>query len=420
MLVSRAGATQLAQPLPDPWLSVSEVADCWYGFRDRKVLSPDPDPRQNDDRERAMAGPLRVEHAQVPSVSDLAGLATDAELRYSTDAESGIARRRAGRGFHYVDPGGAAIRDAATIARIRALAIPPAWNDVWICRDAQGHLQAAGRDARGRKQSRYHPAWRAQRDESKFGRMAAFGRALPRVRRRVGQDLAHPPLSKDKVLAAIVWLLEATSMRIGSEAYARVNGSFGLTTLRNRHVTVSGIALRFRFRGKGGTVHEVGIRDRRLARVVARCEALPGQELFQYLDENGEPRRIESADVNAYLQDAAGIPITAKDFRTWTGTLIAFHELRSRPAPLAAGVRPRTVVKRSVEAVAEVLGNTPAVSRQSYIAPMVVEAYLAGSLPPRRVPRGEPGPDTVRTIGRREELALVRFLERGRSLDNMK
>ena len=359
----------------------------------------------------------------VPNLGELpavGGLAADAELRYSTDAEPGVVRRRVGRGFQYRGPEGASIRDAATLARIRALAIPPAWSEVWICRDTRGHLQAVGRDARGRKQSRYHPAWRVRRDESKFGRMAAFGRALPRVRRRVGQDLALPVLSQDKVLATIVRLLETTSMRIGSEAYARVNGSFGLTTLRNRHVTVSGDALRFRFRGKGGKVHEVGVRDRRLARIVARCEALPGQELFQYLDENGEPRPIESADVNAYLQHAAGILITAKDFRTWTGTLIAFHELRSRPAPLAAGVRPRTVVTLSVETVAEVLGNTPAISRQSYIAPVVVEAYLAGLLPPGRVPRGDPGPDGVRRIGRREELALVRFLERGRSLDNMK
>ena len=351
----------------------------------------------------------------VPNLGELpavGGLAADAELRYSTDAEPGVVRRRVGRGFQYRGPDGASIRDAATLARIRALAVPPAWSEVWICRDTRGHLQAVGRDARGRKQSRYHPTWRAQRDESKFGRMAAFGRALPRVRRRVGQDLAHPPLSKDKVLAAIVWLLEATSMRIGSEAYARVNGSFGLTTLRNRHVTVSGTALRFRFRGKGGTVHEVGIRDRRLARVVARCEALPGQELFQYLDENGEPRRIESADVNAYLQRAAGIPITAKDFRTWTGTLLAFRELRSRPAPSMAGVRPRTVVRQSAETVADVLGNTPAVSRQSYIAPVVVEAFLAGSLPVSRPRRGEPGQDEVGPVDRREELALVRFLER--------
>src|SRR5450756_2244157 len=196
------------------------------------------------------------------------------------------------------------------------------------------------------------------------------------VYKRQGQDLALPVLSQDKVLATIVRLLETTSMRIGSEAYARANGSFGLTTLRNRHVTVSGDALRFRFRGKSGKVHEVGVRDRRLARIVARCEALPGQELFQYLDEDGQPRRIESADVNAYLQDAAGIPITAKDFRTWTGTLIAFHELRSRSAPLVAGVQPRAVVKHSMETVAGVLGNTPAVSRQSYIAPLVVELSL--------------------------------------------
>jgi DNA topoisomerase-1 len=358
----------------------------------------------------------------VPNLGELpavGGLAAEAELRYSTDAEPGVVRRRAGRGFQYRGPDGASIRDAATLARIRALAIPPAWCEVWICRDTRGHLQAVGRDARGRKQSRYHPAWRARRDESKFGRMAAFGRALPRVRRRVGHDLALPVLSKDKVLATIVRLLETTSMRIGSEAYARVNGSFGLTTLRNRHVTVSGDALRFRFRGKGGKVHEVGVRDRRLARIVARCEALPGQELFQYLDEHGEPRSIESADVNAYLQHAAGIPITAKDFRTWTGTLIAFHELRSRPAPLAAGVRLRAVVTLSAEAVAEVLGNTPTVSRQSYIAPLVVQAYLAGSLPAGRVRRVDPGTQTARAVGRREELALVHFLERGGVSDDV-
>ena len=367
-----------------------------------------------------MAGPPRLEHASLHRALDLAGLATDSKLRYSTDTEPGIARRRAGRGFHYLDSDGRSIRDAATLARIRALAIPPAWHDVWICRDARGHLQAVGRDARQRKQSRYHPAWRIQRDASKFARLAAFGRVLPKVRRRVAHDLAHPTLSKDKVLAAIVRLLETTSMRIGSEEYARTNGSFGLTTLRNRHVTVSGTALRFRFRGKGGRVHVVGVRDRRLARLVARCEALPGQELFQYLNEDGEPRPIESADVNAYLQHAAGRPITAKDFRTWTGTLIAFRELRSRPAPSMAGLQPRTVVKHSVEAVADVLGNTPAVSRQSYIAPVVVEAFLAGSLPASQPRRGAPGPEAVPALDRREELALVRFLERGRALNDMR
>jgi DNA topoisomerase-1 len=202
-------------------------------------------------------------------------------------------------------------------------------------------------------------------------------------------------------------------MRVGSLAYARANGSFGLTTLRNRHVTVSGDALRFRFRGKSGRLHEVGVRDRRLARIVARCEALPGQDLFEYLDEDGDPRTIESADVNGYLQHAAGIPITAKDFRTWIGTLIAFQALRSQPGPQAAAGRPRATVVRAAEAVAEILGNTPAVSRESYIAPVVVEAYLAGTLPRGRSRRVEPGEQATRPVGRREELALVHFLERG-------
>jgi len=364
-----------------------------------------------------MAGGRQGARGGVRSVPDLAVLAADADLRYSTDAEPGIARRRAGRGFHYLGPDGGPIRDAPTLARVRALAIPPAWNDVWICRDTRGHLQAVGRDARGRRQPRYHPAWRARRDASKFGRMAAFGRALPRVRRRVARDLALPALSKEKVLAALVWLLETTSMRIGSEEYARTNGSFGLTTLRNRHVTVSGTVLRFRFRGKADRVHEVGVHDRRLARIVGRCEALPGQELFQYLDEDGEPRPIDSSDVNAYLRHAAGIPISAKDFRTWTGTLIAFRELRSRPAPSIVGAQPRSMVRQSAEAVATVLGNTPAVSRQSYIAPVVVEAFLAGRLPASRSRRASPGHDEAGSADRREELALVHFLERSGSLD---
>lgn len=284
---------------------------------------------------------------------------------------------------------------------------------MWICTDARGHLQAVGRDARGRKQPRYHSLWRARRDTSKFDRLAGFGRALPRIRQRVRQDLATRGLSKDKVLATVVWILQSTSMRIGSDAYARDNGSFGLTTLRNRHVTVTGSALRFRFRGKGGKVNDVGIEDRRLARIVARCEALPGQELFQYLDEGGEARPIESTDVNEYLQAAAGIPVTAKDFRTWTGTLVAFLELRSRAVAAADGARPRTIVKLSTEAVAEILGNTPAVSRQSYIAPIVFESYLAGSLPPGGTGRVSEGEGSNKPIRRRDELALVRFLERG-------
>jgi DNA topoisomerase-1 len=332
-------------------------------------------------------------------------------LRYSSDAERGILRRPAGRGFRYIGPDGTPVRDAPTLARIRALAIPPAWRDVWICRQAFGHLQAVGRDARGRKQPRYHAAWHRQRDELKFGRLADFGRALPRIRRRVGQDLARPGLSKDKVLATVVRLLETTAFRIGSGAYAESNGSFGLTTLRNRHVTVTGGALQFRFRGKGGKIQVAGIDDRRVARIVGRCEALPGQVLFQYLDDD-EPHSIESADVNAYLRDAAGTEVTAKDFRTWIGTLVAFHELRAGPDPATAQARPRSTVMRSLEAVAGVLGNTPAVSRESYVAPSVVEGYLEGSLPPGR-PRSGDAPDRPAfPPRRREELALVHFLER--------
>lgn len=337
-------------------------------------------------------------------------------LRHSSDMEPGIARRRCGRGFRYLDPDGAPIRDVASLGRIRALAIPPAWRDVWICRDARGHLQAVGRDARGRKQPRYHATWRRQRDELKFGRMAAFGRALPRIRRCVERDLARPGLSKDKILAMAVRLLETTAIRIGNDAYARTNRSFGLTTLRNRHVTVTETALRFRFRGKGGKLQVVGVQDRRLARIVARCGALPGQDLFQYLDGHGDPRPIESADVNAYLQHAAGIEVTAKDFRTWIGTMVAFHELRTRPNRAALGVRPSATVLRSLETVAAVLGNTPAVSRQSYVAPAIVESYLDGSLPPGHTRVADLPDPAPFTFGRREELALVRVLERAESM----
>jgi DNA topoisomerase I len=375
-----------------------------------------PNRRPSDDRiaqpQRAgAAGPRRTDPHDGHRVGEPADRLGDG-LRYSSDTEPGIARRRCGRGFRYLGPDGAPIRDAATVARIRALAIPPAWRDVWICRDARGHLQAVGRDARGRKQPRYHAAWRRQRDELKFGRMAAFGRALPRIRRRVERDLGRPGLSKDKILATVVALLEETALRIGNDAYARANRSFGLTTLRNRHVTVNGTALRFRFRGKGGKIQVVGVPDRRLARIVARCGTLPGQDLFQYLDEHDDPRPIESADVNAYLQDAAGIEVTAKDFRTWIGTLVAFHELRARPDRASAGVRSSAIVMRSLEMVAAVLGNTPAVSRHSYVAPAIVESYLDGSLPPGRTRASHPPEEVPFTFGRREELALVRFLER--------
>jgi DNA topoisomerase-1 len=343
-------------------------------------------------------------------------LVPDSALRYSTDKEPGFGRRRSGRGFRYLGPDGEPIRDSATLARIRALAVPPAWQDVWICRDAHGHLQAVGRDARGRKQPRYHAAWRSQRDELKFGRLAAFGRALPRIRQRVKHDLGRPGLSKDKVLATVVALLEATALRVGNDEYAQANRSFGLTTLRDRHVTVTDGALRFRFPGKGGKIVVVGLQDRRLARIVTRCGALPGQDLFQYLDEDDDPRPIESADVNAYLRDAAGSELSAKDFRTWLGTLLAFQELRAGPGSGAVKARSRAILKRSLARVSAILGNTPAVSRESYVAPGIVEAYLDGSLPPGRTRVAGPSGQALVAFSRREELALVRFLERAESV----
>ena len=323
---------------------------------------------------------------------------------------------------------GRVIHDRAVLRRIRSLAIPPAWTDVWISPDPCGHIQAHGRDARGRKQYRYHARWRRERDADKYGRLAIFGRSLPRIRRRVDRDLGTRGISKDKIVAAVVRLLDTTSLRVGNRAYARENGSFGLTTLRNRHVVVEGDRLRFRFRGKAGKALEAGVQDRRLARLVARCQDLPGQALFQYLDEDGEPRAIESSDVNAYLREASGAAVTAKDFRTWAGTLLAYRALRSandgaQPAARAA----RSAVVETVQVVAEALGNTPAVSRQSYIAPVVVEAYLDGAL--GDAPGAGPGPVSRRTptrgrspvperVGRRatpgtrgEERELVAFLE---------
>ena len=258
-----------------------------------------------------------------------ASAAREAGLRYSTDSRPGWTRHRAGRGFSYRDTDGSTIRDAETIARIRALAIPPAWTDVWICPWPNGHLQATGRDARGRKQYRYHARWRARRDTDKFDRMLAFAKALPRIRKRCDADLARRGLPREKVLAAVVRLLELTLIRVGNDEYARLNRSFGLTTLRDRHVRVERSAIRFRFRGKSGKQHEVGLRDRRLARVVRTCQELPGQELFQYVDEDGLVRDVTSDDVNDYLRQVGGGAFTAKDFRTWAGTVLAYRALRA-------------------------------------------------------------------------------------------
>jgi len=271
------------------------------------------------------------------------------------------------------------IRDGETLTRIRSLAVPPAWRNVWICPDPEGHVQATGRDARNRKQYRYHPRWREVRDGNKYGRMIAFGRALPLIRKRIEQDLARPGLSREKILATVVRLLEVTLIRVGNEEYAKHNESFGLATMRDRHVRVNGSSLRFQFRGKSGILHAVDLEDRRLARIVRQSRDLPGFELFQYLDENGERRSIDAADVNAYLKSIAGDEFTAKDFRTWAGTVLAARALHEVAAFDSQAQAKRNVL-RAVEAVAKRLGNTRAVCRKCYIHPEVVNAYLDGTL----------------------------------------
>jgi DNA topoisomerase I len=305
--------------------------------------------------------------------------AEEAGLRYVTDDGPGIRRRRAGKGWTFIGTDGRPIRDEARVAWFRRLAIPPAWTDVWICPDKRGHLQATGRDARGRKVYRYHPRWREAREEAKYGRMMAFARALPKIRARVDEDLSRAGLPRERVLAAIVALLERTRIRVGNEEYARENRSFGLTTLRDRHARVRGGTVTFEFTGKSGKEHEVDLSDRRLARIVARCQELPGQRLFQYVDQDGERRSISSDDVNAYLREITGDDFTAKDFRTWAGTVLAAMALQEfREFDTDAEAKKNVV--RAIEAVAEKLGNTPAVSRKSYVHPQVIDAYLEGDL----------------------------------------
>jgi len=324
------------------------------------------------------------------------------DLHYVDDRQPGIRRRRLRGRFAYFDAAGERIRDAEEIRRINALAIPPAYTDVWICPDPQGHLQAVGRDARGRKQYRYHPRWREVRDADKYERMLDFGRALPRLRRQVERHLALRDLCRDKVMATVVALLDSTLIRVGNPQYARDNKSFGLTTLRNRHVEVRGAAIRFHFRGKGGIEHRVSLSHPRLARAVRRCMELPGQQLFQYLDDDGQRREVSSADVNAYLQQHSGGEFSAKDYRTWAGSALALGLLREL-APASAGEAKSQVVEVTRQ-VSRLLGNTPAICRKCYIHPAVIDAFLEGRLASLRPARARAGL-------RGEESLLLRFLE---------
>jgi DNA topoisomerase I len=311
-------------------------------------------------------------------LNDPAASAEEAGLRYVSDAMPGIRRRRAGKGFTYIGTDAGRVDDADRIAWIKGLAIPPAWTDVWISPIRRGHLQATGRDARGRKQYRYHPRWREVRDEAKYGRLIEFARALPRIRRRTDRDLRRRGLPREKVIALVVRLLEATLIRVGNDEYARENSSYGLSTMRERHVKVRGATLRFTFRGKGGKEHDIDVRDERLARIVRQVQELPGQTLFQYHDAEGTRQAVTSDDVNAYLREITGDDFTAKDFRTWAGTVAAAMALQEFSAIDDEAGRKKAIV-RAIETVAELLGNTPTVCRACYVHPDVLDAYLDGS-----------------------------------------
>jgi DNA topoisomerase I len=323
----------------------------------------------------ASGGTVAEQKANGAISDELVAAAEEAGLQYVSDDRPGYTRRAKGKHFDYFDTDGKSIRDDQRRLRIKRLAIPPAWTDVWICPSPNGHIQATGRDARGRKQYRYHERWREVRDENKFDRLAQFAKALRKIRRRIAQDLKLPGLPRRKVLATIVRLLERTFIRIGNEEYARENKSFGLTTLKNRHVTVNGVQVHFRFRGKSGRHHEVDVADRRVAKVIAKCQDLPGQDLFQYFDENGEVQNVTSQDVNEYLRQIAGEDFTAKDFRTWGGTVLAAIAL-SAQHEFETKKQAKSNIKTAMCAVAELLANTPAICRKCYVHPVIVEAYL--------------------------------------------
>jgi DNA topoisomerase I len=305
--------------------------------------------------------------------AELAGLA------YISDEHPGIRRHRAGKGFRYLSRAGTALTDKATLQRIKALVIPPAWTDVWICPKSNGHIQATGRDARGRKQYRYHSRFREVRESTKYHRMLAFAESLPVIRNKVSEHLGLRGLPREKVLATVVQLLEATLIRVGSDEYAKQNKSYGLTTLKNRHVDVEGSRLRFNFKGKNGKLWRLGVWDRRIAKVIRACQELPGQELFQYVDDDGETRDLTSSDVNAYLKEISGEDITAKDFRTWHGTVLAalaLHEFEKFDNQAGA----KKNIREAIQRVAARLGNTPTICRKCYIHPEILNTYVEGSL----------------------------------------
>jgi DNA topoisomerase-1 len=355
---------------------------------------------------------LRLTEHRRAGIKHRRASAQSAGLRYVTDGASGITRKRVGSGWAYYLPGGARITDRRERRRINALAIPPAWTQVWICPDPDGHIQATARDARGRKQYRYHSAYRDARDHSKFRHMLEFSEVLPLLRERIERDLRAPDHSRRQLLATVVRLLDRTLIRVGNDEYARENKSFGLTTLRRRHVHVDGEILSFTFRGKSGVEHSITLEEPRLARIIQRCQDLPGHELFQYLDARRKRQSVSSDDVNAYLRELTGRDVTAKDFRTWGGTMLAAIELRTAGAAASRREADRNIL-RAIDSVAERLGNTRAVCRKYYVHPELLRAYLMGdTVPLPEVPGRRPDRRRQREAAlRRDEIAVLQFLQ---------
>ena len=367
---------------------------------------------------------MRTDFSQIWSRSIFLGINTNSNsmptpaksaqvvgLRYVTDAKAGIRRERCGQGFRYRSAEGRIVRDRHTLKRISSLVIPPAWVDVWICPLDHGHLQVTGRDERGRKQHLYHPRWREVRDQTKYDRLIDFARTLPGIRRRLKGDLAREGLCREKVLATVVRLLEVSLIRVGNDEYARDNKSYGLTTMKNRHATVRGARIKFQFRGKSGKEHVVEVEDRCVARIVRACQDLPGQELFQYVDDEGQKHDVGSGDVNDYLREITDRDFTAKDFRTWAGTLLTAYELQKLgPYELEREAKQKMVA--AIKATAQNLGNTPTVCRKSYIHPAIIEAYLDGSLISTLNGWKDKTGSTSSCRLRPKEAALLRFLKR--------
>ncbi len=334
-----------------------------------------------------------------------------AGLIYVCADQPGIKRLRAGQGFRYVTADGKTVTDKITLGRIKRLAIPPAWTDVWICSRDNGHLQALGRDARGRKQYRYHPHWREVRDENKYNRMLDFAKALPRIRSRIERDLKKPGLPREKVLATVIKILETGLIRVGNDEYARENKSYGLTTMQDRHAAVKGSTVHFQFRGKSGKYHKIEIQDRRLAKIVAGCQAIPGQELFQYLEDDGKARDVTSTDVNEYLREITESDFTAKDFRTWGGTVLAAMAL-SEFEKFDTKAQAKKNLVRAIEAVAQRLGNTPAICRKCYIHPLILNSYLDGTMIDTFEKRAEEQLASRKGGLKAEEVTVLQFLRK--------